>query len=170
MAGRTTGQRGTQYSQASTSFMAGSSANRMGRRNHGGTSTSTSSAPTSIPAGYRSVNNCFQSKISSFKTLVNQTCGTAKYDRPKPAVLNSFSNWINKGAIIQTCTPAQVARWAKNTNKNFNMRSCTPTTCKNVLAAKFGKSTIKAVARTKNGAFMVVTSPTVNGRSFCFPK
>jgi len=165
MAGRTTGQRGTQYSHT---YTGGSTTNRMGQRNHG--RTSTPSAAANVPAGYKSVNNCFQSKISSFKTLVNQTCGAAKYDRPKPAVLNSFSNWINKGAIVQTCTPAQIARWAKHASKNFNVRNCTPTTCKNVLTAKFGKNAIKAVARTKSGSFMVATSPTVNGRSFCFPK
>jgi hypothetical protein len=168
MAGRTSGQRATRYSQATTRYPASSNTNRMGRRNHA--RTTTPSSPTNVPAGYKSVNNCFQGKINSFKTLVNQTCGAAKYDRPKPAVLNSFSNWINKGAIIQTCTPAQVARWAKNANKTFNVRNCTPTTCKNVLAAKFGKNAIKAVARTKNGSFMVATSPTVKGRSFCFPK
>ena len=67
-------------------------------------------------------------------------------------------------------TAAQVARWAKTTNKNFNTRTPTPTACKNVLCAKFGKNNIKAVARTKSGSFMVATPPGVHGKCFCFPK
>jgi hypothetical protein len=78
-------------------------------------------------------------------------------------------NWINKGAIVQTCSPTQVARWARTTNKNFNTHNPSPTACKSVLCAKFGKSTIKAVAKGKGG-FIVATTPTKNGRSFCFPK
>lgn len=122
-----------------------------------------------IAPKYKSVSNVFQNKINSFKTLFNQTKGPARYGRPTTATLNSFANWVNKGAIIQTCTAAQVARWARNTKKNFNTQNPTPTACKNVLGAKFGKTTIKAVARTKSGGFMVATSPTCKGRPFCFP-
>ncbi len=118
---------------------------------------------------YRQVCNTFACKIDSFKTLYSQAQGPNTPHRPTPAVLNSFANWINKGAVIQTCTPQQVARWARSTNKNFNPRTPSTAACKNVLGAKFGKSTIKAVARTKNGHFMVATSPTSKGRPFCFP-
>ena len=141
------------------------------------TSTSTSIRTTSgagvsgtVPAPYRTVCSTFTNKIASFKTLVSQTQGPAKFGRPTPATLNSFANWINKGAVVQTCTPAQVARWARSANCNFNPRTATTSTCRTVLTAKFGKSTIKAVARTKNGQFMVCTSPTCNGRAFCFPQ
>jgi len=131
--------------------------------------TGAASVTGNVPAPYRMVCNSFANKIASFKTLVNQTQGPAKFGRPTPATLNSFANWINKGAIVQTCTPAQVARWARNTNCSFNPRSATTSTCRTVLNAKFGKNCIKAVARTKNGQFMVCTSPTCNGRPFCFP-
>ena len=123
-----------------------------------------------VPPPYRTVYHTFQSKINSYKTLYNQTRGPAKYDRPTPTVLSSFANWINKGAIVQICTAAQVGRWARSTNKNFNPRNPTPASCKNVLGAKFGKSNIKAVARTKSGSFMVATTPLVGGRTFWFPK
>jgi len=101
---------------------------------------------------------------------MNQTKGPAKQGRPTPSTLNAFANWINKGAIIQTCSASQVAKWARSTNKNVNVQNCSTTACKNILGAKFGKSAIKAVARTKTGSFMVATSPIVKGRMFNFPK
>jgi len=122
-----------------------------------------------IPRGYKNVNQSFEGKINSFKTLCTQTCGTAKYDRPTTAVLNSFAKWINKGAVVQTVTCAQLSKWAQVNNKTFNTRNPTTAACKNVLTAKFGKTPIKACARMKTGAFMVATSPTVKGKNFKFP-
>lgn len=123
-----------------------------------------------VSPNYRACSNTFQSKIHSFKTLFNQTCGSAKRPRPTTAVLNTFANWINKGAIVQTCSNAQVGRWARDCKKNFNPRTVTPTTCRSILTTAFGKNTIKAVARTKTGSFMVATTPTWKGQPFCFPK
>ena len=136
----------------------------------GGTTISgTSKSPGTT--GYKGCCNCFTGKVQSFKTLITQTTGTTgRFNRPTPATLNTFANWINKGAIIQTVSKAQISRWAKSTNKNFNSRTCTPTSCKTILCAKFGKNAIKAVARTKTGSFMVVTPPQIKGRNFCFPK
>ena len=120
--------------------------------------------------GYKGVCTTFQNKISSYRTLMDQTKGVAgKYPRPTPAILNSFANWVNKGAIVQMVSPTQVARWAKSTKYNFSTQNPTPTACKNVLCAKFGKSTIKAVCRTRTGKFLVATSPTYKGRAFNFP-
>lgn len=126
----------------------------------------------SIASGYKGCNTTFANKVNSFKTLVSQTQGSTsnKWGRPTPTTLNTFANWINKGAIIQTVSPVQVAKWAKSKNKTFKTTTGTPTSCKNVLCAKFGKSTIKAVCRTKTGSFMVATAPKVSGKSFCFPK
>lgn len=123
-----------------------------------------------VPPKYKGVCDTFNWKINSFRTLYNQARGPAKYTRPTPATLNTFANWINKGNIIQTCTPNQVAKWARLKNVNFNPRTGTSTTCKNVLYKKFGKTTIKAVARTKTGSYMVVTPPMWKGKPFCFPK
>lgn len=123
-----------------------------------------------VSPNYRACSNTFQSKIHSFKTLFNQTCGAAKGPRPTTTVLNSFANWINKGAIVQTCTGAQVSRWARECKKNYNTRTGTPTTCRNILTSAFGKNTIKAVARTKTGSYMVATMPTWKGKPFSFPK
>lgn len=123
-----------------------------------------------VPPAWKQCNNVFNNKVSSYRTLINQTKGPAKCARPSPSTLNTFANWINKGAIIQTCSTAQLAKWAKATNKNINTRTLSPTTCKNILCKKFGKSAIKAVARTKSGSFMVATAPVVQGRTFCFPK
>ncbi len=123
-----------------------------------------------VAPNYRACSNTFQNKIHSFKTLFSQTYGSAKKPRPSTAVLNTFANWINKGAIVQTCTNAQVSRWARVYKKNFNTRTGTPTTCRSILAKAFGKNTIKAVARTKTGSFMVATMPTWKGKPFCFPK
>lgn len=123
-----------------------------------------------VAPSYRACSNTFQNKIHSFKTLFSQTCGAATKPRPSTAVLNTFANWINKGAIVQTCTNAQVTRWARSCKKNFNTRTGTPTTCRNILTTAFGKNTIKAVARTKTGSFMVATMPTWKGKPFSFPK
>ena len=122
------------------------------------------------PAAYRSVTNALEKKIQSFRTLINQTKGPAKYGRPSPATINTFANWISKGAIVQTVSPTQVAKWAKACKINFNVRNPSTTACKNVLCAKFGKNVIKAVARAKNGSFMVATAPTFKGRAFTFPR
>jgi hypothetical protein len=123
------------------------------------------------PTAYRNCCNTFEQKIDSYRTLCTQAQGpSGSWGKPSPSTLNSFANWINKGAIVQTVSKAQVSRWARSTNKNFNPHNPSPTACKNVLAAKFGRNTIKAVCCTKSGSFMVVTSPTVNGRCFCFPK
>jgi hypothetical protein len=125
---------------------------------------------TGSSSAYRTCCNNFEQKIASYKTLCAQTHGTGSWGKPSPTTLNSFANWINKGAIVQTCTPSQISRWARSTNKNFNPRNPSPTACKSILTAKFGRSCIKAVCITKNGQCMVATSPVVNGRSFCFPR
>jgi len=149
----------------SRSSNGGRTANWNGRK----TSTKRTTG-TNVASGYKNLCTNFERKINSFRTLCNQVKGTARAGRPSPTTLNSFCNWINKGAVIQCCTPAQVSRWARAKNKNFNTKTATPASCKNVLAAKFGKSTIKAVAKTKTGTFMVATSPTFKGKKFCFPK
>lgn len=153
----------------------GSSTGSLGGRNTGSGKRSktkrNSTGAMGSATGYKNVCNTFQNKIASYRTLMDQTKGTAgKFPRPTPSVLNSFANWINKGAIVQVVSPTQVARWAKSTKFNFNPQSASPTTCKNVLCAKYGKATIKAVCRSKTGKFIVATAPTVKGRSFSFPR
>lgn len=136
-----------------------------------GKSKRTSGTTPGSASGYKSVCATFENKITSYRTLMTQTKGTAgKFPRPTAATLNSFANWINKGAIVQTVSPAQVARWSKLTKFNFTTQNPTPAACKSVLCAKYGKTTIKAVCRTKTGKFMVATSPTVKGRAFSFPR
>ncbi|MFQ5461739.1 MAG: hypothetical protein ACE5E5_03835 [Phycisphaerae bacterium] len=137
-------------------------------RKHSAGGSKTGSA--AVPRGYKNVKQTFENKINSFKTLCTQTCGTAKYQRPSTTVLNSFAKWINKGAVVQTVTCAQLSKWAQVNNKTFNTRNPTTAACKSILTAKFGKAPIKACARTKTGAFMVATSPTVKGKTFKFPK
>lgn len=138
-----------------------SNTNRTGRT-QAGTTTNTSA--------YRNVCDTFTNKISSYRTLINQTKGPAKFPRPTPTTLNNFANWIEKGAVVQTCSPQQVARWARSARTNFNTTTPSVNACKTVLTKKFGKTAIKAVARAKNGQFMVATTQTTNGRSFRFPK
>lgn len=147
-----------------------SSNNGNNRRNSARGRKMNTSASTTNTSAYRNVCNTMEKKINSYKTLCNQAQGPAPFGRPSPTTLNTFANWVNKGAIVQMCTSAQIARWARSTNTNFNTRSPSTSACKNVLGRKFGRSTIKAVARTKNGQFMVATSPTCNGRPFCFPR
>ena len=135
-----------------------------------GTRTKGTSMGGNVPVAWKSCSDSFINKMNSYKMLYNQTKGPAKHQRPSPTTLNTFANWIGKGAVIQTVSAAQVNRWAKTARKNFNTRTPTPNACKSVLCAKFGKTTIKAVARSKSGSFMVATAPTVKGKCFCFPK
>ena len=122
------------------------------------------------PGAYRNCKTQFANKVNSFKTLITQTEGPAKFGRPSLSTLNSFANWINKGAIVRTVSSIQIAKWAKATNRNFSTRNANTTACKNVLCKKFGKSSIKAVARTKSGQFMVAFSPTIGGRILSITK
>ncbi|MBU0719429.1 MAG: hypothetical protein KJ749_14370 [Planctomycetes bacterium] len=123
-----------------------------------------------VPPKYKGVYDCFNWKISSYRTLWNQARGPAKYTRPTPATLNTFATWVDKGAMIQVCSRNQLAKWARTTKVNYNPQSATTTTCRNVLNKKFGRNTIKAVARTKTGSYMVATTPTWKGKPFQFPK
>jgi len=149
----------------------GFSAGRSSSTGGFGTSRSGSQgSTTAVPPQYKQVNKAFANKIDSFKTLFNQTRGAATKNRPTTAILNTFANWVNKGAVVQTVSCAQIAKWARANNQNFSAQNPTPTACKTVLARTFGKTTIKACARTKTGGFMVATSPTWKGKTFCFPK
>ena len=162
---RTRRSRSRTRSPFSYSGFAGSGWGRTGSKKGG-----KKKSVTTVPAGYKNVSNSFQNKITSFRTLFAQTKGPAKSGRPSPATLNSFANWINKGAIVQTVTCAQVVRWGKNMNtKTYSSREVTANSCKTVLCKKFGKSAIKAVARSKSGSFIVATTPTLKGRNFTFP-
>jgi hypothetical protein len=116
-------------------------------------------------ADYRTVTNTFKWKISSYQTLWKQIQGPAKYHRPSPVALNSLAKWVDKGAVIQTVTNAQLKRWSR-TNKTFT----SPTSAKKVLFNKFGKAPIKAIYCDKGGNFLVATSPTFNGKQFKFPR
>ncbi len=140
--------------------------------NTGSTSYAGSKGPTGYKgkaaSGYNNMSWTCSQKIQSWKYIYNQTCGTAKCPRPTPAQLNTLANWVNKGAIVHNVPAAAVNKWANITTRTFNRTS--PTSCKNVLAAKFGKTVIKAVCRSKTGSFMVATSPTCKGKPFCFPK
>jgi hypothetical protein len=170
-----TGSRTRTTSGTSSAF-----AGRSGKTNWGRTSTTRGRTytkksgnvgpTTNVPTAWKRCNNEFSNKITSYKTLYNQTRGPAKHGRPTPTTLTTFANWINKGGVIHTVTATQVARWAKATKTNFKTRTATPTACRNVLCKKFGKTNIKAVARTKSGSFMVVTPAQVQGKWFCFPK
>lgn len=121
---------------------------------------------TSKKTTYASVRSNFQNKASFFKTLANQTTGSKSTKRPSPAQLNSFSKWIDKGAVLQSVSNIQLSRWAGKTPKN---KQWSVASAKTTLAKQFGKSSIKAVAYNKSGGFIVATSPTRNGKNFRFP-
>ena len=118
---------------------------------------------TGYSTSYR---NCEQ-KIQSWRTVYNQTWGPAKFQRPSPTTLRTFTNWINKGANVYTVTPTQLNKWAGASSKNYDWTK--PTQCKSFLTKKYGKTTIKAVARSKNGSYMVACTPP-KGKQFNFPR
>ena len=80
-------------------------------KRNGKTSARKSGGTIATGSAYKSCCNTFERKIQSYKTLCAQATGTTgAYNRPSPSTLNTFANWINKGAIVQTCSPQQVAR------------------------------------------------------------
>jgi hypothetical protein len=124
-----------------------------------GRHSSTSRKPT-----FRTVTKSFQNKIQSYQTLVRQTQRGGS-GGPTPANLNSLAKWVDKGAVIQTVSNAQLKRWS-HTNKTYK----SPTAAKSVLWKKFGKTPIKAICPGKGNSFIVATSPTWRGKTFKFPR
>jgi hypothetical protein len=116
---------------------------------------------------YQTLRNNFQYKINSYRTLYNQTQNPqgGKYKSPSPATLNTFANWVNKGAVVHQVTASQINRWA-GTNRNCT----TANAVKSVLWNKFGKTPIKAVCKAKSGNFLVAAMPTHKGKTFRFPR
>ncbi len=117
--------------------------------------------------GYANFYQQYQQKLQSFKTLYSQTTGAAKFDRPSPTTLKTFTNWINKGANVYTISQTQLNKWAGTARNKYDWTK--PTQARNFLNQKFGKGAIKAFARTKNGAYMVACPTTFRGKTFNFP-
>jgi hypothetical protein len=156
-----------------SSYSAGSAYGKWGKNTASKGSYAVGKKPGSHanqPAAYKGLSHSLTWKINSFKTLFGQIQGPARFGRPTPAILNTFAKWVDKGAIIQTVSPTQISRWARNNDVNFSSRNPSVSACKNVLSAKFGRSLIKAVAKGKNGYFLVATAPIRQGRPFCFPR
>ena len=130
--------------------------------------TTTATRGVTAATGYQTYATQFATKVDSWRTLYNQTRGTAKYNRPTPTTLNTFANWVNKGAILHTISPTKMARWAKTWNKKFNPTNLT--SCKSFLYHKYGKTSIKAVNWAKNGYYMIATTPTYKGKPFTWPR
>jgi len=132
---------------------------------HGGTQNKTTGGGTNCAPGYRQVFNTFGNKINGYRMLTTQMTGPASVKRPTAATLNSFAKWIEKGAIVNKITPAQISRWT-HTNRKFSSAA----SAKNALCNKWGKTVIKAVVCDKAGNFLVATNPTFKGKSFKFPR
>ena len=132
------------------------------------TGSSGSLGGTRVVSGYQSVCNGFDKKIASYRCLASQAKGPARCPRPSPATLNSFSRWIEKGAVIQKVSPTQIKRWAGSASTTRTFKSAT--SAKTVLQKRFGRGCIKAVTCDKSGGFLVATPVTWKGRSFSFPR
>ena len=119
---------------------------------------------TGAARGYNQIYYTFENRYRFYRMLWDQTRGACKGNRPSPATLKNFANWVNKGAYVWKVTNKQIAKWC---NTNPNMKSCT--TVKNALCNRFGKNTIKAVTWNKSGGYLVATAPTYRGKPFKFP-
>ncbi|MCK4658279.1 MAG: hypothetical protein KAV82_02050 [Phycisphaerae bacterium] len=120
---------------------------------------------TSSRTNYTTLKNNFQQKITSYRTLYGQVQGASGAGRPSAATLNTFANWVNKGAVVYKISTAQINRWSET-----NKKCTTATTARNVLCNKFGKMPIKAVCKTKSGSYLVATASTYRGKTFKFPR
>lgn len=91
--------------------------------------------------------------------------GPARKSRPSPASLNSFSKWIEKGAVVQKVSATQLRKWSSSKQAFKSTASA-----KSCMEHRFGKGAIKAVIPNKTGGFLVATASTWKGKSFHFPK
>jgi len=123
-----------------------------------------SKTTTTSRGNYTNLRTTWQQKISSYRTLCNQTQGTYSGKRPSAATLRTFDNWIGKGAIIHNVTASQINRWSHTGRK-----CSSATSAKSVLWHKFGKTPIKAVCKSKTGSYLVATTPMYKGKNFKFP-
>ena len=151
---------------ASGTYRSGSWGSYRSRSTGNTTSSSSNRSTGNCAPGYKTCYSNFNNKITAFRTLCSQTTGNASYKRPSPTTLNSFANWIGKGCNVFCVNPTQVSKWAPRSS-NFNPDSTT--SVKNTLYRKFGRTTIKAVCRDKQGNFLVACSPTSKGKPFCIP-
>jgi len=147
------------------SYFGSTSGSGSPRRKSSSRTNSSNASKQGIAPGYKSICDNFTRRIASYRTLCGQTTGPARHSRPSPATLNSFSKWIEKGAVVFKVSPAQVKKWSKTTQ---TVKS--PTSAKNALAKCFGRSVIKAVTSDKSGSFLVACASTANGRPFHFPR
>ena len=119
---------------------------------------------TGAARGYNQIYDTFETRYRSYRMLWDQTRGTCKGNRPSPATLKTFANWINKGANVWKVTNTQINKWC-HTKQTF--KSCA--TAKTALCGKFGKGTIKAITWNKTGGYLVATAPIYQGKPFKFP-
>ncbi len=157
-----TGQSGTYRTSGGT--WAQSFHGATGNRKDYGYKTTGGQSYAGVAKGYNQVCCTFENRFKYYRMLWEQTRGTCKGDRPSPATLKTFANWINKGANIYKVTNAQINKWC-HTQQTF--KTCT--SAKTALCNKFGKATIKAIAPCKTGGFLVATAPTWHGKPFKFP-
>jgi len=177
MATTTRSRHRTTRTRRSTSSRTSSSHTRSGTRSaSSGTSRTRSAASSGSRTGasqatrstrtsgstYTTVRNQLDKQIDSLRTLKAQTQGPAGKGRPTPATINKFANVVTGGGIVRQATTQAIqrtARWTKPCNS--------ATTALKALRSKFG-ATIKAVAPSKNGGWLIAASPTWKGRPFSF--
>ena len=115
---------------------------------------------------YRPFQQQCEQKIKSFQQLMAQTQGKATANRPSPAVLSRWANWVSQGVVVHELAGSKIARITRATNQCNS-----PAACQRALQGKYGKSSIKGVIQSKNGRFLVATAPRQsNGRPFRFPR
>ncbi len=118
--------------------------------------------PTRKKTTYQTVRSTITNKINAYKCLYGQTSGGVTKHRPTPTQLNSFSKWIDKGAVVHNVTAIQLNRWS-GVKKNW-----TSSTAKTWLSSNYGKTCIKAVVNNKNGGFLVATTAQYKNKPFKF--
>ncbi len=129
---------------------------RTARRNHPINNTTWScNSPR-----FHTLRNQFQWRIGSYQNVYNQfTTGRKTVFSPNTA--NRWMRYVNNGVQVYEFTHRNFVRFF-----GPNLANQSPTTIHRYLAYRYGKSTIKDVARGNNNTWLIATTRTPTARPF----
>ena len=115
--------------------------------------TTGGSRPVAARGNYTSVRSQLNSKISSYRVLLNQVQGTSRGSQPSPTAVNRMAGWVGRGANVYQVTNHQVNRVA-----GVGKKVSSAVSALRVLQSRYGK-VVKAVVPGKSGSWIVAAVP-----------
>ena len=118
------------------------------------------SRPVAARGNYTSVRSQLNSKISSYRVLLNQVQGTGRRSQPSPTAVSRMAGWVGRGANVYQVTNHQVNRVAGAGKKVSSAVGAL-----RVLQSRYGK-VVKAVVPGKSGSWIVAAVPQSGRKTF----